>query len=315
MCHVEGHLPRSPWLGGVLALAACGASRVRRRGSRATDHAAGRRVPGHRRGGQRIGHARRRSPPSIVSLSPTVTEMLFAVGAGDQVVAVDDQSDFPPMRRSPSSRATSPTSRRSCRTTPTSWSSDTCRRRGRRAWTALGVTVVVHPAAATLDETYAADRAGRRGDRARAGRDRGHRTRCAGRSVRILAAAPPEGSGSVYHELDDTYYSVTSDTFIGQVYEMFGLRTSRTRRREPARVTPSSPRSTSCDPIRPGRAGRRRLLRHHARRRGEPPGWSDIAAVRTGSVIAVDDDIASRWGPRIVEFVRAVGDALAGMNA
>ena len=35
-------------------------------------------------------------PERIVSLSPTATEMLFAVGAGDQVVAVDDQSDYPP---------------------------------------------------------------------------------------------------------------------------------------------------------------------------------------------------------------------------
>ena len=31
----------------------------------------------------------------IVSLSPTATETLFAIGAGSQVVAVDDQSDFP----------------------------------------------------------------------------------------------------------------------------------------------------------------------------------------------------------------------------
>ena len=35
------------------------------------------------------------TPQAIVSLSPTTTEMLYAVGAGDQVVAVDDQSDYP----------------------------------------------------------------------------------------------------------------------------------------------------------------------------------------------------------------------------
>ena len=34
-------------------------------------------------------------PARIVSLSPTATETLFAIGAGSQVVAVDDQSDFP----------------------------------------------------------------------------------------------------------------------------------------------------------------------------------------------------------------------------
>jgi hypothetical protein len=34
-------------------------------------------------------------PARIVSLSPTATESLFAIGAGPQVVAVDDQSDYP----------------------------------------------------------------------------------------------------------------------------------------------------------------------------------------------------------------------------
>ena len=53
--------------------------------------------PGHHRpGDHRAPTARRQTAPErIVSLSPTATEMLFAVGAGDQVVAVDDQSNFP----------------------------------------------------------------------------------------------------------------------------------------------------------------------------------------------------------------------------
>jgi len=34
-------------------------------------------------------------PRRIVSLSPTATEMLFAIGAGAQVIAVDDQSNYP----------------------------------------------------------------------------------------------------------------------------------------------------------------------------------------------------------------------------
>ena len=34
-------------------------------------------------------------PMRIVSLSPTATEMLYAIGAGTQVVAVDDYSNYP----------------------------------------------------------------------------------------------------------------------------------------------------------------------------------------------------------------------------
>ena len=35
-------------------------------------------------------------PSAIISLSPTATEMLYAIGAGDQVLAVDDFSNYPP---------------------------------------------------------------------------------------------------------------------------------------------------------------------------------------------------------------------------
>jgi iron complex transport system substrate-binding protein len=34
--------------------------------------------------------------PRIISLSPHITELLFAAGAGGRVVGVDDQSDYPP---------------------------------------------------------------------------------------------------------------------------------------------------------------------------------------------------------------------------
>jgi iron complex transport system substrate-binding protein len=36
------------------------------------------------------------------------------------------------------------------------------------------------------------------------------------------------------------------------------------------------------------------------------PGWKTIAAVSDGGVVPVSDDIASRWGPRVVSFVRIV---------
>ena len=40
-------------------------------------------------------HAKRHHLHRIVSLSPTVTEDLFAIGAGKEVVAVDNQSSYP----------------------------------------------------------------------------------------------------------------------------------------------------------------------------------------------------------------------------
>lgn len=45
------------------------------------------------------------------------------------------------------------------------------------------------------------------------------------------------------------------------------------------------------------------------------PGWKQVAAVANGSVVEMDDDIASRWGPRTVDFVEAVVEALSGAGS
>jgi iron complex transport system substrate-binding protein len=44
------------------------------------------------------------------------------------------------------------------------------------------------------------------------------------------------------------------------------------------------------------------------------PGWNAIRAVGTSSVVPVNDDIASQWGPRIVLFLQAVADALKALE-
>jgi iron complex transport system substrate-binding protein len=39
---------------------------------------------------------------------------------------------------------------------------------------------------------------------------------------------------------------------------------------------------------------------------GARPGWQNVAAVKQHRIVAVNDSVASRWGPRLVDFVRAV---------
>ena len=36
-----------------------------------------------------------------------------------------------------------------------------------------------------------------------------------------------------------------------------------------------------------------------------------MSAVVNGNVIPMDDDVASRWGPRIVDYIEQVGAAVA----
>ena len=45
------------------------------------------------------------------------------------------------------------------------------------------------------------------------------------------------------------------------------------------------------------------------------PGWAGVTAVKNNQVVALDDDIASRWGPRVVDLVRAIVDAVAKVPA
>ena len=47
---------------------------------------------------------------------------------------------------------------------------------------------------------------------------------------------------------------------------------------------------------------------------GDRPGWDTIPAVVNGAVVELNDDIVSRWGPRVVEFVSAVAAALATLE-
>ena len=114
-----------------------------------------------------------------------------------------------------------------------------------------------------------------------------------------------------YHELDPNgYWSVTSDTFIGLVYSLVGLENIADA------VGDGNPYPqlnaefiVDADPD--------LIFLACTKYCGETPetvaarpGWSAMSAVKNGNVIPMDDDIASRWGPRIVDYIQAVGTAV-----
>ena len=87
----------------TLLVAACGddetTSSTATRSTAGTGVGTGRRRRRRRRdridGQSDVGRPAGEVPARIVSLAATHTETLFAIGAGDQVVAVDDQSNYP----------------------------------------------------------------------------------------------------------------------------------------------------------------------------------------------------------------------------
>ena len=248
-----------------------------------------------------------KEPHRIVSLSPTATEMLFAIDAGPQVVAVDDQSNFPanaPMTKlsgfTPNVEAIV-----AYRPDLVVASDDT----GGivHAMGLLSIPTLIQPAAANLEVSYSQiNQLGEATNHVAEAQALVKKMR-AEIAAAVAQIAKPSRPLKVYHELDDTYYSATSKTFIGQVYRLLGLQniadgatgaTSDYPQLSSEYIVSSNPdliilADTNC-------------CHQNASTVGARPGWSHIAAVRTGEVVGVDDDIASRWGPRVVDFLITV---------
>lgn len=253
-----------------------------------------------------------RRPERIVSLSPSATETLFAVGAGEQVIAVDDESDHPSgvPRTDLSSYQPNVEAIAAYRpdlvVLPATVPRDVPA--GLRR---LGLAVLAQPAPDDLDDAYRQMRElGLVTGHAEAGRRLAREVRS--RVERTIAAAPAGPSLDVLHELDPDLYTASSDSFIGRIYERLGLRNvadPAARRSASPYPQLSSEAVVSADPDlvvladgeccgqTPAKVARR-------------PGWDAVAAVETGAVVAIDDDIASRWGPRIPIFVARVVEAM-----
>jgi iron complex transport system substrate-binding protein len=244
----------------------------------------------------------------IISLSPTATEDLFAIGAGKQVVAVDNQSNYP--KRAPRTGLSgyTPNVEAIANYHPDlvviSYNPKNFASQLRQ----LGIKVVDQPAADNLKQAYA--------EILQLGRLTGHPRGAKGvvRSMRthlaaIVASVPKTRRHlRVYHELDPTYYySATSQTFIGSIYKLFGFRNIADAAGGTGDGYPqlSAEYIIAQDPQIIVLADTRCCGQNYSTVASRP-GWSSISAVEHHRVVLGNDDVASRWGPRIVEFARTV---------
>lgn len=248
-------------------------------------------------------------PVRIVSLSPTSTEILFAIGAGAQVVAVDDQSNYPASAPKTTLSGFEPNIEAiaSYRPDLVVFSNKAIAEK----LTALSIPGLYHDAAATLDDSYR--------QMEELGTATGHvadakkLVSSMRKQIGDIAAAVKgrEGEPAYYHELDSTYFSVTSKTFIGSVYALLGLRNIADAADSQGTGYPqlSAEYIIQANPALIFLADTK-CCGQSAATVAMRAGWNQIDAVKGGFVIALDDDIASRWGPRIVDFLRTVSDAL-----
>ena len=252
-------------------------------------------------------------PKRIVSLAPTATEILFAIGAGDQVVAVDDQSNYPPESTPKKTKLSGfePNVEAIAGYQPDLIVFADDSKKLTDSFKALKIPALLQTPAKELEDSYRQIRAlGVATGRTGAANALVERMRD---DIADLVADAPKPSTPLtyYHELDGTYFSVTSSTFIGKVYAVFGLKniadpadksSSGYPQLSPEYIIQANPSliflaDTKCCSVTAETVAKR-------------PGWNQITAVKEGHVIALDDDIASRWGPRIVDFLRTISTAL-----
>jgi iron complex transport system substrate-binding protein len=253
-------------------------------------------------------------PERIVSLSPTATEMLFAIGAGDQVEAVDDQSNFPADAPVTDLSGFEPNVEAIASYEPDLVVYSTEPGDLGAALDGLGIPALVQPAATTLDDVYEQiDQLGRATGNESAAEDVVDGMRAEIDSI-TGSIEPPSEPVTFYHELDDTYYSVTSSTFIGQLYSLVGLRNIADEAKGAGGGYPqlSAEYIIDADPDLIFLADTK-CCGQSRKTVAKRPGWDRIVAVRNGGVIPLDDDVASRWGPRVVEYLRQIAKAVAAV--
>jgi iron complex transport system substrate-binding protein len=254
-------------------------------------------------------------PGRIVSLSPTATEDLYAVGAGAQVVAVDDDSDYPASAPVTKLSGLTPNLEAIAKYNPALVIASQNSNGLVSSLGKLGVPVLIEPAAATLIDAY--------DQIVQIGQATGH----AAQGVQLVAtmkseiAADVKQAGSAHKDLtyywelsDNPYYSVTSSTFIGQIVSLFGLKDIADAA---DKASDGGYPQLSEEYIVTARPAIIFLADNESADGGQSPavvaarpGWSAIPAVKDKEIIALNDDVASRWGPRLPQLVAQIAQAV-----
>jgi cobalamin transport system substrate-binding protein len=254
-------------------------------------------------------------PARIVSLDPTSTEDLYAVGAGSQVVAVDQDSDYPAGVPVTSLSGLSPNIEAIAKYNPSLVVASQNSGGLVSDMTKLGIPVLIEPAVSTLDGAYAQIE--------QIGQATGHAAQGAAvvASMKQQIAATVAKAGTSHHgdtyywELSaNPYYSATSDTFIGQIVGLFGLKNIADAADKPADggypelteeyIVTAKPQIVFLADNQAADGGQTPAVVE------KRPGWSGIPAVKDAEVIPLNDDIASRWGPRLPELVAEIAAAV-----
>ncbi len=265
-------------------------------------------------------------PTRIVSISPTATESLFAIGAGRQVVAVDSDSDYPTtysytvdgktvtkkVPRKAGLFAYSP----SAEAIAVDYNPDLVvvsydANRVIEQLRTLGIRVLYQSTAKNLTTAYSQIET--------LGDDTCHRTQAVDvvHTMQRQIAAIRSDVGNRSHGL--TYYdeisappydyAASSASFIGELFGLLGMHnitnaSSGFPELSQEYIIKASPELIFLSDNQPNDGGVTIASVEHR------TGWQTISAVKTRAIFDLNDDAASRWGPRIVVLMREISSAV-----
>ncbi len=249
-------------------------------------------------------------PAAIISLSATATETLYAIGAGDQVKAVDDQSNFPAESAAKKSKLSGfePNIEAIAAEKPDLVIISDDSKGIAAALGKLSIPTMLQAPAATLDDVYAQIE--------QLGAATGNLGNAAALVATMQSDIDAATSGlptsdtpvTMFHEIDKTGYTATSATFIGALYKMVGFTnvadavgdTTGYPQMTTEAVVAANPQVIFLSNVLYGESAATVTARQ---------GWADIDAVKNGKIVELDSDVASRWGPRTVDLLKAIAAA------
>lgn len=247
-------------------------------------------------------------PEKIASLDAAHTEVLYAIGAGDQVTAVDNTSNCPVQAAALSARvdAFNPSLEAITGLEPDlvilAFDTGDIVSAMRQA----GLTVLYLPSPADINGTY--------DDIELVGKATGHIdeadalvTSMADEVHAIEADASGHERPTVYHEVDNTYYSAGPGSFIADLYSVLGANNIADSTGE-AYPQLSSEAIIAANPDVIILADED--FGEDADTVAARPGWTAIDAVKNGRIYGINPDIISRPGPRIVDALRQLAEDL-----
>ncbi|NUR50074.1 MAG: ABC transporter substrate-binding protein [Hamadaea sp.] len=254
-----------------------------------------------------------KQPAKIVSLGPTATEMLYAVNAGTQVVAVDDQSNYPAGVPKTDLSAYKPSAEAIAAKNPDLVVLTNDSDKIVDQLKALKIPTFLVPAAATLDEAYAeitdlGKLTGHADDAAKVVSDMKSKLDTIVKSVKQRSKPL-----TYFYEVSPDLYSATSKTFIGSIFTLLGLQNVADAADADGKAFGypqlSAEALVKANPdlifLADAKCCQQTADTVKAR-----AGWAGITAVSKGQIVALDDDVASRWGPRIVDLAQTVATSV-----